>query len=140
MEGTGNIDFSPEVCFSTSRSSGSGGQHVNKVETRVELIFDVVNSGLLTDEQKVLVLEKLKRRISKEGILRIAYGRSRSQAHNKKKVTERFYKLIEEALSEDKERIPTKPSEAYHNKRLKKKKQQSQKKKDRSYDGSDEME
>ena len=117
-----------EVRYRTSRSSGAGGQHVNKVATKVELIFDVDASRVLTDEQKAVISEKLKNRISNDGFLLLQCDETRSQLKNKEIVFERFVNLIEEALKPEKERKPTKPTKASVEKRLKDKKKKSEKK------------
>ncbi len=123
-----NRDFGKELKYKTSRSSGKGGQHVNKVETRVELHFDVRHSYVLTEDEKEIVLEKLQNRISKDGILQVVSQAKRSQLLNKQFATHKFIHLLEKALMPEKERIPTKPTKGMKEKRLKVKKQQSQKK------------
>ena len=127
-------NFSLEWVFNTSRSSGSGGQHVNKVSTKVELRFDIVNSLLLTEEQKECLIKKLHNIVTKHGILQIVSDTERSQLANKKLVIERFYKLLEDALKVQPKRIPTKPTKRAKEKILKEKKIQAQKKKRRNID------
>ena len=117
-----------ELNFKTSRSSGPGGQHVNKVESRVELLFDVENSEFLEKDQKVVVFEKLRNRISNEGMLRLQCDETRSQVKNKEIVVERFLTLIEDALKPEKIRKPTKPGKASREKRLRNKKKLAEKK------------
>ncbi len=121
-------DFSSEFSFSASRSSGPGGQHVNKVNTKVELRFDVMNSSLLTPDEKELILEKLSNKINQEGELVLVYQRSRSQVKNKERVIEKFYELLTGALTPQKKRRPTKPSQAVKEKRLEEKRAQAEKK------------
>src|SRR6185436_8243879 len=117
-----------ELRFKAVRSGGKGGQHVNKVSTSVELYFKVRQSQLLNDEQKQLILSKLKNRISSEGELIVVSQTERSQLANKKKVTRRFDELISKALQKKKKRIPTKISEAKKQQRLEQKKRTGEKK------------
>ena len=84
-----------EITFKTSRSGGSGGQHVNKVSTKVELDFDVVNSKILTDEQKDIITNKLAARITVEGILQVICQTERSQLRNKIAAIAKFHELID---------------------------------------------
>ena len=115
------IPFERELVFTSSRSSGPGGQHVNKVSTKVELRFHIPNSGLLNDEEKDILLIKLKNKINSEGELIIVSQDERSQLKNKEKVIEKFYELLQKALIPPKKRKPTKPSQASKEKRLEKK-------------------
>ncbi|HTA28047.1 MAG TPA: alternative ribosome rescue aminoacyl-tRNA hydrolase ArfB, partial [Bacteroidia bacterium] len=130
-----DTDFSSEWKFTMSRSSGKGGQNVNKLSTKVELHFDYLSSNLLTDEQKDLVAKKLEGFINKEGILKIASQEDRSQLLNKKNCIEKFYGLLEKAFKKKKKRIPTKRSKQSKEKRLKSKKIHSEKKKTRAHMG-----
>ena len=118
----------PELSFKAVRSSGKGGQHVNKVSTSVELYFNVPESSVLNDEQKELILSKLKNRINNEGELIVVSQTERSQLANKKKVIQRFDELISKALQKKKKRIPTKISETKKRQRLEEKKKQGEKK------------
>ncbi|HYX05733.1 MAG TPA: alternative ribosome rescue aminoacyl-tRNA hydrolase ArfB [Bacteroidales bacterium] len=117
-----DIDFTPEINFSFSRSSGKGGQNVNKVATRVELRFNIPSSTLLTDEQKSILMNKLENRINKEGDLLLFAEETRSQLKNKELVIARFYDLLEENLKVKKKRKPTKPGKKAKEKKLKEKK------------------
>ena len=93
-----------EVEYRTSRSGGPGGQNVNKVSTRVTLVFDVAGSATLTDEQRDLVFERLAGRTSRTGILQVTSQRHRTQLANREAATERFVRLMSEALAETPER------------------------------------
>ncbi len=126
------IDFLPELEFQTSRSGGPGGQNVNKVETKVELRFNIATSTLLTDEQKARLLEKLQSQLVQETVLAITAQEKRSQLQNKELVIKKFYKILEKAFYENKKRIPSKTPKAVVEKRLKTKKIDSEKKSLRS--------
>jgi len=111
-----------EFSFRMSRSSGKGGQHVNKVSTRVELLFDVLNSEILTEEEKALVIKNLAAIISQNGILQIASQSSRSQIRNKEDAKEKFFEKMKKALTIEKPRKKTKKPKSLNEKRLKEKK------------------
>lgn len=115
-------DFSGELIFRTSRSSGSGGQNVNKVSTRVELIFYVAASQVLTEDEKSLLISRAGRKIRKDGAIHIVSQEERTQLKNKQKVTKRFLEFLEKALKPVKKRVATKLSPAEKEKRLLKKK------------------
>jgi ribosome-associated protein len=120
-----------EVTYKTSRSGGAGGQHVNKVSSKVELAFDVANSLVLTDEQKALITVKLAARINAEGLLKITEEGDRSQLVNKENVQKKFINLLKEALKKPKKRKPTKPSAEAKAERLAGKKKRSEVKENR---------
>ena len=120
-----------ELQFRFSKSSGPGGQHVNKSETRVTLLFDVANSPSLTDEQKALLMEKLQNRMDKAGVLQISVQTFRSQSRNRDTAVARFQRLLQNALTPPKKRKRTKPGKAAKEKRLAEKKQRSQRKEER---------
>ena len=117
-----------EVTFSASRGGGPGGQNVNKVSTKVELRFPVGESQSLTETQKQRILSKLKNRITTDEELVLTSSAERTQWRNREKVTEKFFDLIEQALTPPKKRIRTKPTKASKLKRLENKKKQGQKK------------
>ena len=111
-----------ELQYKAIRSSGAGGQHVNKVSSKVELTFSVTNSLGLTDDEKELLLKNLEPKLTKENVLILQCDESRSQHKNKEIVTERFLKLILEGLKKPKKRRATKPNKTSVLKRLEKKK------------------
>ena len=117
-----------ELHFKAVRSSGAGGQHVNKVSSKVELYFDLSSSEAFTEKEKQLLLKNLSNRINKEGILKIYSSESRSQHTNKEKVVKRLFKIIEKGLIVPKKRRPTKMSRAQKIKRLDNKTKQATKK------------
>ena len=117
-----------ECRFEATRSSGSGGQNVNKVSTKVILLFNVLESNILDQEQKDIFLSKLRTRISKLSIFRISSGRERTQLANRKLVTEKFIRLVEKAFEMEEQRIATKPTSGSKRKRIESKKEQSVKK------------
>ena len=116
-----------ECTFLTSRSGGKGGQHVNKVETKVTVKFDLVNSELFSEAIKEKLLVKLNHKLS-QGVLILSSETTRSQLRNKDAVIDKLIKLLVDALKVPKKRIPTKISKAKKAERLEKKKNLSQKK------------
>lgn len=120
--------FEQEYYFLTSRSGGPGGQHVNKVETSVELRFNLYNSSLLTEEEKERIAQKLSNKMTKEGELIVTAQNKRSQVLNKEEAVEKFYTILEKALQKPKKRRRTKPTKASKEKRIQQKKQRGEKK------------
>jgi len=123
-----NRDLSSEFNFSASRSSGAGGQNVNKVNTKVELRFNVINSKLLTEEEKMTILHKLAGKINLKGELIVVSQDERSQLQNKENTIKKFNHLITKALTPVKKRKKTKPSRAAKEKRMEGKRINSEKK------------
>ncbi len=114
-----------ELNYSAVRSGGPGGQHVNKVATKVILTFDLINSSGLTEEEKALLQNTLKNKLTKEGLLILASYDSRSQYKNKETVTLKLLKLLQKGLMKPKERRVTKPTGSSVLKRLESKKKKA---------------
>jgi ribosome-associated protein len=129
--------FLPEIQFQTSRSSGPGGQNVNKVESRVELRFHVADSQLLSDEQKEVLLTKLAKQLTAEGLLLVVAQEDRSQLRNKEIALQKFHQLLLKVLHKPKARKATKPSKGAVRQRLESKKKHSTKKANRGKGGLD---
>jgi len=117
-----------ELNFKAVRSSGAGGQHVNKVSSKIELYFDLPNSAELTPEEKELLLKNLQPKLTKQGVLLLNCDESRSQHKNKEIVIKRFLEIIYNGLKIPKKRKATKPSKSSIQKRLDKKKKLAYKK------------
>jgi ribosome-associated protein len=111
-------DLEKECRFTATRSSGPGGQNVNKVSTRVALRFDIAASELLTAEEKSCLVEKLGNRLVQDTWIVIVCQTERTQLGNKKKAYQRFLVLLERALTPERIRIRTRPSSASRQKRL----------------------
>lgn len=118
----------PFVRFKTSRSGGSGGQHVNKVSTKVELLFDLESATLFTDEEKGKLHKKLRARFQSDGFIQLVVQESRSQLENKEIALKKLASLLAEALKTEKRRKPTKPGKAAIQARLDAKRKQALKK------------
>ena len=124
-------DFTKELTYKTSRSSGAGGQNVNKVETSVTVMWNVTESECFSIEGKEMIFEKLKNRINADGILQLTVSESRTQLQNKKIATDKILEIVEKSLFIPKSRKATKPSRSKIEKRIKAKKQLSEKKENR---------
>lgn len=123
-----------EFEFTTSRSSGPGGQNINKVNTRVTLLWNVDASPSVSDEQRALVRERLAGRISREGVLRVSSQRHRTQLANREAAVARFAELVAEALSEAPRRVPVSVPASLDRKRLEEKRRRSRLKRERAAD------
>jgi ribosome-associated protein len=117
-----------ELSFKAVRSSGAGGQHVNKTSSKVELYFDLEASEGLLEEEKARLIKKLATRLTKENLLILNSEESRSQHKNKELVVAKFFELLQENIKKPKPRKKTKPSKAAKLKRLKAKKINAEKK------------
>lgn len=123
-----SAELLPELEFSTSRSSGPGGQNVNKVSTKVIIRWNLLHSTLITDEQKMVLLNKLSGQLTREGELIINSQESRSQLQNKELALEKLDALLRKALIKPKARKATKPTKSSKVKRVDNKKRHAEKK------------
>ncbi|EAR02879.1 alternative ribosome rescue aminoacyl-tRNA hydrolase ArfB [Maribacter sp. HTCC2170] len=117
-----------ELKFKAIRSSGAGGQHVNKVSSKIELTFDVLASNALSEIEKERISKKLITRLTKENILILQADDYRSQHRNKELAIKRFFELLENALKVKKKRKKSRPTKSSIEKRLKSKKKAALKK------------
>jgi ribosome-associated protein len=131
-----NLD--KEFVFSTSRSSGPGGQNVNKVSTKVELRFNLLLTESFSEEEKKLIFAKLKNKITKDNELVLVSQSERTQLMNKIVVVEKFYNLVSQALTIQKNRRSTRPTLSSKIKRLEKKRSRGNIKKLRKGTGGEE--
>ena len=115
-------NFESEFLFAASRSSGPGGQNVNKLSTKVELRFKLLSTNLLSETEKQTVFLKLKNKINKEGELVLVSQSERTQLMNKQAVIDKFFRLVSDALTIKAYRKATKPSFSSRIKRLEEKK------------------
>jgi len=120
-----------EIDYKAVRSSGAGGQNVNKVSSKVVLSYNLATTGALTEEEKLLAQTKLASRLTNEGVLILQCDEDRSQLRNKDIVTKRFISVMENALKEEKPRKPTKIPRAVIRKRIEGKRRQADKKQNR---------
>ena len=120
-----------ELDVRVSRSSGAGGQHVNKTSSRVEIFWNIPASRALTDEQRTRLLDKLSSRLTTEGSIRVVASDMRSQSRNRDLAEERLAELVRRALVVPRKRKPTKPTRAAKEARLESKKLHSNKKRTR---------
>lgn len=116
-----------KLSFRVSRSSGPGGQHVNKTDTKVEAVLHVASADFLNEEQRAKIQDKLKNRINKEGQLCVVCQQTRSQITNKEKAINKLKGLINKALEVEKPRKPTKIPKAVKEERIKVKRIRSEK-------------
>ncbi|OCX51363.1 peptide chain release factor 1 [Mucilaginibacter sp. PPCGB 2223] len=124
-------DLQRNIQYKTSRSGGAGGQNVNKVSTKVELLFSISDSDVFTDEEKALLLGKLQSRLNKDGLLQIVCDEERSQYLNKEIALDKLADILTRALHQPKKRKKSKPSKAAIAARLDNKRKASLKKMNR---------
>lgn len=134
MKEFSETNLAAEVEFKATRSGGKGGQHVNKVSSRVELKFDISGSQLFTEDQKALLLTKLAHRINADNTIRVVSDEERSQLMNKERALHKLYSILKKGLYQEKVRKATKPKKSSIERRLKQKQLQAEKKINRRRD------
>jgi len=123
-----------ELTFRASRAGGPGGQHVNTSSTRIELLWDLTNSKVVTDEVRARLLEKLAARLDASGMVRVVASDRRSQAQNREAAAERLGKIVKQALVVPRKRRKTRPTAASREQRLSDKRRQRDRKRERRRD------
>ena len=126
-------NFTKELTYKTSRSSGAGGQNVNKVETSVTVMWKVADTEFFSSEELELITAKLKNLINSDGVLQLTVSESRTQLQNKKIATDKILETVNKSLFKPKPRKATKPSKRQVEKRIQAKKQISEKKENRRF-------
>ena len=121
-------DIEPEVEFSASRSSGAGGQNVNKVNSKVTLRWNVISSKLISEEQRGLILQKLKTQLTNDGNLIVSNQKNRSQLQNRDAAIQKFNAVLKKVFTVQKSRKKSKPSKSSIKKRLDSKSKHAEKK------------
>jgi len=123
-----------ELTFRASRAGGPGGQHVNTSSTRIELLWDLTNSKVVTDEVRARLLDKLAARLDASGMVRVVASDRRSQAQNREAAAERLGKIVKQALVVPRKRRKTRPTAASREQRLSDKRRQRDRKRERRRD------
>ena len=126
-----------ELQFRASRAGGPGGQHVNTSSTRVELLWDLSHSTVVSDEQRGRLLTKLAARLDAAGMVRVVASDRRSQSQNRDAAAERLALLVRQALIVPRKRRPTRPTRASREQRLADKRKRGERKRDRRRDNHD---